>query len=112
MQDRAQLEAGLETARALVKAYFEVESCPFEKRYHIDQQKCRECADGHVCEWLFQQDPAPDLSLCSHEQLRGVLSFAASYLESQMFQADHETDDCSCAVCVWVRETHGLLLIE
>jgi hypothetical protein len=112
MQYKAQLEAGLESARTLVKAYFEVEDCPWEKRYHVDQPRCRECVDGYVCEWLFRQDPPPDLSLCPPEQLRDVLSFAVSYLEGRMFQADHEADDCPCAICVWVRETHRLLLTE
>ena len=112
MQSKAQLESGLETARALVKAYFEVEDCPWEKRFHIDQQQCRECADAYVCEWLFQQDPAPDLSLRSPEQLRDVLAFAVGYLEGQMLKADHETNACRCAICVWVRETQPLLLID
>lgn len=112
MQNRAQLETTLETARALVKAYFEVEECPWEKRFHIDQQRCRKCADSPVCEWLFQHDPAPDLSLCSLEQLCDVLAFAVEYLEAEMFQADHETEDCPCATCVWLRETHSLLLAD
>jgi hypothetical protein len=112
MQSKAQLETSLETARALVKAYFEVENCPWEKRFHIEQQECRECADGHICEWLFQQDPAPDLSTRSPQQLREVLVFAVGFLEGQMHQADHDTDECPCAICVWVRETQSLLPIE
>jgi len=112
MQTKAQLETSLVTARALVKAYFEVEDCPWEKRFHIDQQQCQDCEDRYVCEWLFQQDPAPDLSICSPEQLRNVLTFAAGYLEGEMRQADHETADCPCTTCAWVRETHTLLMIE
>ena len=45
MQSKAQLETGLETACTLVKASFEVEDCPWEKRFHTDQQQCRG-ADG------------------------------------------------------------------
>ena len=112
MQDKAQLATSLETARALVKAYFEVEDCPWDKRFHIDQQRCQECADSYVCEWLFQQDPAPDLSTCSPEQLHDVLTFAVGYLEGQMHQADHEIDECPCAICVWVRENQPMLPIE
>jgi hypothetical protein len=112
MKYKAQLETSLETARAMVQAYFEVNDCVWEKRFHVEQQQCRSCADGYVCEWLFQQDPAPDLSIYSAEQLHDVLSFAVDYLESQMHQADHETEDCPCATCVWVRETQALLLTE
>ena len=112
MQNKGQLETRLETARVLVKAYFEVEDCHWEKRFHAEQQECRECAERYVCEWLFQQDPAPDLSLCSPEQLCKVLIFAAGYLKGHMLRADHRTDDCPCATCVWVRETHSLLMIE
>jgi len=112
MANKAQVEAHLETARAMVKSYFEVEDCSWEKRFHIDRQKCRNCANGYVCEWLFQHDPAPDLSICYPEQLRDVLTFAVGYLEGQMLQADHDTNDCHCAICVWVRETQLLLLIE
>lgn len=41
-----------------------------------------------------------------------MLTFAVGYLEGQMLQADHDTNDCHCAICVWVRETQLLLLIE
>ena len=59
----------------------------------------------------FQQDPAPDLSICPPEQLRKVLTFAAGYMKGHMLRAGHE-DNCPCATCVWVRETHSLLMIE
>jgi hypothetical protein len=111
MQDKVQLETSLETALALVKDYFEVEDCHWDKRFHAEQQECRECAERYVCEWLFQQDPAPDLSICPSEQLHKVLTFAAGYLKGHMLRADHE-DNCPCATCVWVRETHSLLQIE
>jgi hypothetical protein len=109
MQSKVQLETSLEAARTLVKAYFEADDCPWEKRFHIEQQKCRQCADADVCEWLLQHDPRPDLSACPAGQMRNALTFAVGYLEGQMHQADHETDDCPCAVCVWVRATHALL---
>lgn len=112
MQNKAHLETSLKTARAMVKAYFEVEDCRWDKRFHVEQQECRQCAERYVCEWLFQQDPAPDLSTYSPEQLCKVLNFAAGYLEGHMLRADHEIDDCTCATCTWVRETHSLLLID
>ena len=111
MQDKAKLETSLKTARALVKAYFEIEDCHWEKRFHTEQQECKGCAERYVCEWLFQQDPAPDLSICPPEQLRKVLTFAAGYMKGHMLRAGHE-DNCPCGTCVWVRETHSLLMIE
>ena len=112
MQNRVKLETSLETARALVKAYFEVEDCQWEQRFHVEQQECRECAEQYVCEWLFQQDPAPDISNCSSEQICKVLTFAVGYLEGHMLRADHEIDECPCATCVWIRKIHSLLLTE
>lgn len=112
MQSKAEMDISLENARKLVNTYFEVVDCPWEKRFHIDQRQCRECTDGHVCEWLFQLDPAPDPSVSSTDQVREVLSFAVGYLEGQMLRADHETDHCPCAICVWVREAQALLPTE
>lgn len=109
MHDKARLETSLETARTLVKTYFEVEGCQWEKRFYAERQECRGCADRHVCEWLFHQDTAVDLSSASPEQLRDVLAFAADYLQGQMLKADHEIFDCLCASCAWVRETDALL---
>lgn len=108
MDRKDQLQQKLTEARGLVKAYFEVDECPWEKRFHQDQQRCRECADGFVCEWLFVQDPAPDLAAYDRPQLRDALIFAVGYLEEQMRQADHPAA-CPCATCAWVRDSYPLI---
>lgn len=98
------LKQQLEVARGLIRAYFEAPDCSWERRFHDDQQACRQCGDIHVCQWLFEQDPAPDLSSFPEERILDALHFAAGYLEGRMLEAGHEASQCTCATCVWVRE--------
>ena len=110
MDSRQRLTEKLAAAPDLVKAYFEIPECRWEGRFHQDREACRNCADTVVCEWLFARDPAPDLSALSRAQVRDALSFAAGYLEGRMTEAGHETEQCACAICCWVRDS--LVLIQ
>ena len=96
-------------ARQMIRAYFEAPDCEWERRFHDDQQACLQCGDTHVCEWLYQQDPAPDFSTYSDEQLRSALQFAVGYLDGRMIEAGHTPMRCHCASCQWVRDAYGLL---
>jgi hypothetical protein len=109
MDSRDRLLQELHTARGLVRAYFETPDCRWEGRFHHDQADCRQCADVGVCEWLFEQDPAPDVSALSQRQICDVLSFAAGYLDGRMVEAGHDTDQCGCATCSWVRGSLALI---
>jgi len=109
MDRTEQLRQQLETARGLVKAYFETDDCPWEQRFHQEQHACRHCADGFVCEWLFEHDTPPDLAAYTPAQLRNALVFAAGYLEGRMTQGDHKTGICPCATCSWVRQARDLV---
>lgn len=108
-QRRIKMTAQLEVARELVRAYFDVPECAWDGRFHRDQRSCRQCADAHTCEWLFTQDPAPDLALYSQAQIDDALSFAAGYLQGRMLESDHAIGTCSCANCAWARATLALI---
>ena len=97
------LRQRIRSARGLVRDYFEVPDCDWQGRYHHDQTDCRGCADRAVCEWLFAQDPDPDLSAFSLARLEAAQVFAVGYLEGRMVEAGHQTDTCSCEICTWVR---------
>lgn len=97
------LRKRIASARVLVRDYFEVPDCVWQGRFHHDQAACRQCIDGAVCEWLFTQDPDPDLSAFSLEQLEDAHVFAIGFLEGRMVEAGHRADTCSCEICTWVR---------
>lgn len=97
------LRKRIASARGLVRNYFEVPDCVWQGRYHHDQAACQKCADGAVCEWIFAQDPDPDLSAFSLAQLEDAHVFAVGFLEGRMVDAGHETNTCSCEMCTWIR---------
>lgn len=109
MDHRGQLIDHLEQARGMIRAYFEAPDCDWERRFHDDQPVCQSCGDTHVCQWLFEQDPAPDLSTYSQERIRSALQFAVGYLDGRMIEAGHIPMRCHCATCKWVRDAYSLL---
>lgn len=109
MADGSQLTEKLAQARDLLRAYFEVPGCNWEQRFHQEEQECRSCGDSHVCQWLFEQDPAPDLQAMPPQRLREALQFAVGYLEGRMIEAGHDPMHCACATCKWLRGGHSLL---
>lgn len=109
MNNRDRFIDKLKSARPLVVAYFDPPGCDWSGRFHAEQKECRQCADASVCSWIFGQDPAPDLSAFSEDELNDALVYAAGFLESEMFVADHDSESCSCAICVWVRDAKSVL---
>ena len=104
-----QLIAQLEFARHLVRTYFDHPDCIWEGRFHQTHQECGRCVDSGVCAWVFAQDPAPDLERYTQAQIIEALMFATGFLEGNMLEAGHETADCRCAICTFVRQNHQVI---
>lgn len=92
-----------------MRTYFDPPVCTWEGRFHQTQPECRQCAESGVCAWVFAQDPAPNLGGYTQEHIIEALMFATGFLEGSMLEAGHESADCGCSVCTFVRENHAVI---
>ena len=105
---REKLIGQLGLPRDLVRRYQDLGRCPHNGMYDGKDIACLECEDQTECEWLYNNNEFSNLKQKSLTELLKALGFAMEFVSAQAVLWEHDSRDCGCETCSWLRETAEL----
>jgi len=102
MRDR--IIKSLAYARYQVQQHLELDDCPHSAQYDQQDQRCQKCEFGPECQWLCSNDEFAALERKSTETLVDALVFSLGYIDALITRWGHDSDECRCEACAWLRE--------
>lgn len=96
--------------RAMIRGEIAIEECPHAGNFCWQDVACQRCDCGAECEWLFSNDELVALEEKSLEELEGALEFAVGYVDARITRLGHESANCRCHACTWLKT--GMALVD
>jgi hypothetical protein len=107
---RPALIGALSYPRELMSADMELDSCPHNGLYDDDDGRCLACVQQPECEWLFDNEAFAALERKPIGEILRALETASDYVAAQVAYWHHDSRQCGCTSCTWLRDT--LRLVE
>ncbi|MFZ0256939.1 MAG: hypothetical protein WAN46_15140 [Gammaproteobacteria bacterium] len=96
--------------RAVICGAISIEECPHAGNFSPQDVECKNCRCGAECEWLFSNDELVALEEKSLDELEGALEFAVGYVDARIMRLGHQTTNCHCHACTWLKT--GMALVD
>lgn len=89
--------------RRVVMDNVNLSGCPCNGFFSPNDTTCRECAKYYECGWLNSTDEFNSLSEQPMEFLYRALAFGIDYVDALNTRANHNSKNCGCKSCEWLR---------
>lgn len=109
LEKRDQIIAALDYPRLLMEREIKQRACHEHYRFNEQVAECNECLYILECQSYSKQLAAPTLRRASSSELLRMLRFGFEYVSYQLNRQDHDTAQCECDQCVWMRSVAPLL---
>lgn len=107
---KEQIMKALEFPRAVICGAISTEECPHAGNFSPQDVGCKDCRCSAECEWLFSNDELVALEEKSLDELEGALEFALGYVDARIMRLGHQTTNCHCHACTWLKT--GMALVD
>ena len=95
--------------RSLMRDYLELDDCPHDGQFAVDDAHCRDCDNREECEWLFKNEAYLDLRRRNVTKLKRALAYGVDYVRGLATQYAHDQNRCRCPTCRWLRRAQNCL---
>lgn len=102
------LVAILAYPRYLIRSDIDLVGCPHSGIYDKFDHECTECVNTDDCIWLNNVEDTSMLEKYSDMQLLHTLEHAIVTVVAQMSRWEHDTTQCDCESCTWLRKAQTL----
>lgn len=109
LEKRDQMIAALDYPRLLMGREIKQRACSEHYRFNEQVAECSECLYILECQSYSKQLAAPTLRRASSSELLRLLRFGLEYVSYQLNRQDHDTAQCACDQCAWIRSVTPLL---
>lgn len=95
--------------RSLMRDYLELDDCPHDGQFAIEDRRCQDCDNREECEWLFRHEAYMDLPRRDVVVLKRALAYGVDYVRGLATRYAHDQNHCRCPTCRWLRRAQGYL---
>ncbi len=105
---KEQLIKAFEFPRHLIRNHVGPGECRFHGNYS-GKLECRLCGSATECQWLAHHDEFSSLADKPTAEVATALEFAVDFIESTVVAEGHDSDNCPCESCKWLRDSRTML---
>ncbi|MCW8891557.1 MAG: hypothetical protein OQL20_12930 [Sedimenticola sp.] len=106
---RDQVIAALSYPRLLMEQEVKAQACEQHYQFNETVEACNDCLYVLECQSNSDRLSVENLHQASSSELSKLLSFGYEYVSYQLSRDDHETAQCDCQSCGWIRDVAPLL---
>lgn len=107
---RQSLIEALSYPRELVRNDMDLDDCPHNGLFDDEDGRCLICPQQPECEWLYNNEEFVALEQKPIAEVLTALEIASDYVAAQIAYWEHNTEQCRCTSCTWLR--HALQLVD
>ena len=105
---RESIIKALSYPRELVRGEFELDDCPHSGLYAEEDARCIDCPQRPECEWLYSNEEFVALEQKPMAEILEALEFALEYVAAQIAYWQHDSQQCGCTSCSWLKDAARL----
>ncbi len=106
---RQGLIEALSYPRELVRNDMDLDDCPHNGLYDNEDGRCLACPQRPECEWLYDNEEFAALEQKSIAEILAALEIASDYVAAQIAYWEHDSRQCGCTSCTWLRDALRLV---
>lgn len=106
---RQDLIEALNYPREFVRNEIELDGCPHNGLYDSEDGGCSACPQRPECEWLYHNGEFAALGQKPVAEILTALEIASDYVMAQVACWEHDSRQCGCTSCSWLRGALHLL---
>jgi RNase P subunit RPR2 len=107
--ERDSVIAALSYPRLLMEREVKTQSCGQHYRFNEQADDCVDCLYALECQSNSDRLADENLRDATLSELNKLLVFGYEYVNYELARIDHETEQCSCESCGWIRRVTPLL---
>jgi hypothetical protein len=95
--------------REVLRNYMELDNCPHNGLYDGTDGKCLACPQRIECEWLYSNEAFAALEKKPFAEILAALENGLEYVTAQISYWEHDSRQCGCESCAWLRDAQRLV---